>query len=222
MKLNFLNFNQEQYYLKKIFNSCDRNLKILDLGSGLGRNLDLLKSMGFNNLLGADINPEMVNTVLSKGFECVLVNDLSFEEKKWDIILMSHLIEHFDHQSLQKFIESYINLLTPEGKLVISTPLLNQSFYNDFDHIKPYNPLGLQMVFGSEVEQIQLQSKTTLRLKELYFYRLPWRLQWHSTFYLPNQQRWPHWINRMGRLFYALSLGRLGTKSGWIGCFELT
>jgi len=220
MPFKLLQFNQEQYFLKRLFGQFDRKIQILDLGCGTGRNLELLRGMGFKNIVGADINPKMVDAVVEKGFNGLLASHLSHASGQWDVILMSHLIEHFEYRELQKCIEVQIQTLKQGGKLVISTPLLTSTFYNDFDHIKPYNPLGLQMVFGERIEQVQTQSLLSLTLKELYFYKLPWRLQWHSTFYLANQPRWPHWFNRVGRVLYACSRGRLGVKSGWIGSFQ--
>ena len=221
MLISLLRFNQEQHYLVRVLSKCSRNARVLDLGCGAGRNLELLREMGFKNIVGADINPDMISLATSKGFECDHAASLSFEGGQWDIIIMSHLIEHFQYEPLQKFIESHANTLLVGGRLIISTPLLTQAFYNDFDHIKPYNPIGLKMMFGSQVEQIQVQSNLHLELKDLYFYKLPCRLQWFSTFYLPGQQRWPHWINSIGRIMYCLSRGIVGVKSGWIGSFEL-
>jgi SAM-dependent methyltransferase len=221
MPISPLQFNQEQHYLVLVLSKFSRNARVLDLGCGSGRNLELLRQMGFANIVGADINPDMISIATSKGFECIHSASLSFEAEQWDIIIMSHLIEHFQYEPLLKFIESHVRTLLVGGHLIISTPLLTQSFYNDFDHIKPYNPLGLKMMFGSQVEQIQVQSKIHLELKDLYFYQLPWRLQWFSTFYLPGQQRWPHWINSIGRILYCLSRGIVGVKSGWVGSFQL-
>jgi len=61
---------------------------------------------------------------------------------------MSHIIEHFAPHDLLPFIDSYLHRLQPGGRLIICTPLLTKNFYNDFDHVKPYQPVGIGMVFG--------------------------------------------------------------------------
>ena len=62
---------------------------------------------------------------------------------QYDVLVMSHIIEHFQYQDLIKFIESYLGCLKTGGLLLIATPVMNPSFYDDFDHVKPYTHIGI-------------------------------------------------------------------------------
>lgn len=214
-------FNDERRTLRRILSTNNREAHILDVGCGRGRNLSLIREMGFSNVVGIDINPAMVKLCREQGFASYLNTEVSAWTRKWDVILMSHIVEHFEYRNLQDFVEGYLGYLQENGTLIISTPLPSDTFYNDFDHIKPYCPMGFQMAFGPSGEQIQAQGKWILKLEDLGFYRLPWRMQWHSTFYIPGRSRWPHFVNRLGRLAFFLSFGRLGSKAGWIGRFRV-
>lgn len=214
-------FSDEQCVLRSILDAYDRSAHIIDVGCGLGRNLSLIREMGFTNVAGVDINPAMVRHCREQGFDCYLSSEVTVRTRKWDVVLMFHIVEHFDYRSLQDFIEGYLRLLQESGSIIISTPLPSDTFYNDFDHIKPYCPKAFQMAFGFSDEQIQSQGKWILELDELRFYRLPWRMQWHPTFYIRGKSRWPHFVNRVGRLVFFLSAGRLGRKAGWVGRYKV-
>jgi predicted SAM-dependent methyltransferase len=63
---------------------------------------------------------------------------------------MSHVIEHFSPKDLIPFLDDYLDRLKVGGRLVIAIPLLTPYFYDDFDHVKPYHPMGILMVFCAD------------------------------------------------------------------------
>ena len=213
--------NHEHRELARLLSRIDRDSRVLEVGCGTGRNLDLLRSMGFARLLGVDRNPDLITGVLARGFTCVTPEQLDDTCKEpFDLIVMSHIVEHFTHDALLGFIETYVGRLRVGGLLVVVTPLPNSVFYNDFDHVRPYLPMGFLMVFGDALAQVQYQSRVVLRLRDLRIYRCPFRLQFFRTLYMTGATSLPLWVNRALRLVFTLSGGLIGQRIGWIGLYE--
>lgn len=217
-----LEYSHEQIELGCIFRGISSDALIIDVGCGKGRNLEALRRLGFSNVIGVDVNPELVQIVKQKGYSGLTAQefDARFKGTYADVILLSHIVEHFEYRPLLDFLGTYLDRLKVGGSMVVVTPLMSDMFYNDFDHVKPYLPLGFSMVFARETEQIQGQSDHVLSLQDIRFYRAPFRLQWYRVFYVPGASTWPLWINRVLRLLFLLSKGGVGRRSGWIGKFR--
>lgn len=217
-----LEYSHEQTELLRICRDIPSGALIVDVGCGKGRNLDLLKEAKFLNVIGVDANPALVRHVKEKGRAALTDEEFlrQVSQRSVDVLLMSHIIEHFDHQALLEFVETYLEKLKVGGTLIVVTPLMSEMFYNDFDHVRPYLPMGFTMVFGETLEQVQYQSDHVLILDDLRFYRAPFRIQWHRALYLSGQVAWPFWVNRVFRLVFLLSRGSIGKRAGWIGKFR--
>lgn len=217
-----LEYSHEQIELLRVCRGIPSGALIVDVGCGQGRNLDLLKEARFRNVIGVDVNPMLVQHVKEKG-GIALTNEEFIRQVprcSVDVLLMSQIIEHFDHRALLEFVETYLEKLKIGGTLIVVTPLMSETFYNDFDHVRPYLPMGFAMVFGKTLEQVQYQSDHVLVLDDLRFYRAPFRIQWHRALYLSDQAVWPFWVNRLFRLVFLLSRGGIGRRAGWIGKFR--
>lgn len=213
-------FSDERRRLIRLLRSIDRNTPVLDVGCGYGRNLSLMREIGFTNLAGVEINPALAARVRAQGFKCYRPEEIEGHDDRYGMLLMSHIIEHFEYISLKAFLDRYILCLRNGGMLVIATPLFHEAFYNDFDHVKPYLPFGINMVFGLEAAQVQFQSERVLKLEAIDFFKDQWRVRFHPAIYKPRSQAWPIQLNRLLKLVFVLSGGLLGRKVGWIGCYR--
>ena len=193
--------------------------RLLDVGCGYGRNLNTAKNI-CGICIGVDINPEIVQANKEKGFECYLPETLP-RDVKFDIILMSHVIEHFSPKDLLEFMDRYLDLLNSGGDLIIATPLMSSYFYDDFDHIKPYQPAGILSVFGNENSQVQYHSRHKLKLADLWFRRSYYRISYYRSRYFPSiMGRVGTMLEFFSALLSFVFIGRLGYVDGWMGVFK--
>ncbi len=213
-------FSDEQRRLTRLLRPLDRNTPVLDVGCGYGRNLLLMRQLGFTNLAGVEINPVLAAEVRAKGFQCYSPEEIQGHDNSYGALLLSHIIEHFEHVNLKEFLERYLRCLRKDGTLVIATPLFHDAFYNDFDHVKPYLPLGVNMVFGEGTAQVQFQSSTLLRLEAIDFFKDQLRVRFHPAIYSRGSQAWPIQLNRLLKLIFVLSGGKIGRKIGWLGRYR--
>jgi len=189
--------------------------KILDVGCGQGRYLIPLSEK--NSVIGVDISQSQLNDLSTRGFNVIHLDDIKVLNADFDFILMSHIIEHITPDNIIDFLDRYINFLKPDGKLIIATPLLYDEFYDDYDHIKPYTPKALQILF-SDYSQQAYKPDNRLTLKSLWIRKWPYIFRvW------PNDNNWHRIIKRImnrGLLYiYRMSGGSIGRVTGWVGEF---
>ncbi|OGI20888.1 MAG: hypothetical protein A2287_06125 [Candidatus Melainabacteria bacterium RIFOXYA12_FULL_32_12] len=212
----------EEKNLKKILANFDRNIAILDVGCGFGYKIKLLKKFGFKNILGIEKNQFLVKKCQDNRLNVIGVEDFreNYQNKKFDLIVMSHIIEHFQYEDLKEFLEFYLDFLEDNGHLLILSPLYQENFYDDFDHVKPYHPLGIEMVFGNKNSQVQFYSKYTLKLVDLYYRREPFRLKFYRALVIETGNKLPEFINIILAFLFRFSFGTIGRPTGWLGLFK--
>jgi 2-polyprenyl-3-methyl-5-hydroxy-6-metoxy-1,4-benzoquinol methylase len=100
----------------------DKNTsRILDIGCGDGFLLDKLNQQGFKNLFGID--PYLENEIQKKDYKIrkESIEGLVSEQCKFDIIILSHVFEHFE-EPLESLKNIY-KLLDRSGFLILRTPI---------------------------------------------------------------------------------------------------
>jgi SAM-dependent methyltransferase len=193
--------------------------RILDVGCGFGRSLELLTSEGYQ-IEGVEVNHTIVEDVRSRGYSCYTPEELSSKANSYDALLFSHIIEHFSPSDLLKFMEIYLDLLKPEGFIVVATPLEGPMFFDDFDHIRPYHPTGFNMVFGSAPAQVQYQGRNRLKLEDIWFRRTPFRQKYARSLYIQGGSRLPILNNLLLGLLFHVSFGLIGRTTAWVGLYR--
>ncbi len=194
--------------------------RILDVGCGYGRNVRLLRDAGFD-VLGVEVNEQIVRANREAGLACIGVDEFARTQEEFDLLLMSHVIEHFAPAALVPFMDSYLDRLAPGGALVIATPLLGPFFYDDFDHVKPYHPIGLMMVFGEGEAQVQYYARNRLALEDVWVRRSPLRLGHGRGRYVGSWRARARQVGDFaGALLFRATGGLIGTADGWVGLFR--
>jgi SAM-dependent methyltransferase len=198
---------------------CDVESTILDVGCGFGRNIKLLNDHGYQNITGIEINAEIVAHNNNHNMLCLTPVEFDQQHNQYDLILMSHVIEHFSPADLVSFLDHYLCRLKSDGHLIIVTPLMSDSFYEDFDHIKPYSAASILSVFGGEDTQIQYYSENKLRLLKLWFRMKPLHFNSHRN-NLGVARLFLQASNLCAALLFCLTKRFIGKADGWLGVFK--
>jgi len=126
-----------QLQLGRIFiQHPEKKLKILDIGSGPGDALLAAKAVFSHSELFA-IEPDQYSHPFLKKLGvhvydfAINADRFSQMKQKFDIILCSHLIEHFNAQELIDIIRGLKNILENEGIIILEVPYVDIAKYRD-------------------------------------------------------------------------------------------
>jgi SAM-dependent methyltransferase len=152
--------------------------QILDLGSGRGEWLELLKEQGIS-AYGVDTNERLITSSKERALHVICANALDhlkrLSEQSLSVITAFHLVEHLAFDELQKLVEEAHRILLPGGLLILETPnpenilVGTSTFYIDPTHQKPIPPdllAFLPKYYGfSPVKILRLQKGFNLKPK---------------------------------------------------------
>lgn len=208
------------YFFSKYFNKHKKECQVLDVGCGYGKKLIALHQTGYQ-VLGVDVNPYIVEANQKQDLACITVEDFFQLTEEFDVILMSHIIEHFNPTDLKDFMDAYLDRLKVGGYLIIATPLLTDYFYDDFDHIKPYSPVAIMNVFGKTAFQVQYYSRNKLSLTDLKFRKRHYKFTFVRGKYVRSATtKFYQVIEFISTLLCLVSLGFLAKKMAGLGFLE--
>jgi len=196
----------------------DGCMRVLDVGCGYGEKIKLLQSLGFD-VVGIDINPDTVHVNLETGYRCLSLQDFTRSSDLYDLIIMSHIIEHFAPKDLLEFMDSYLGYLKVGGYLLIATPLPSGVFFYDFDHIKPYPPEALDEIFVQNHPQIQFISKYQLELIDIKKRKRSFLIG-RSVYWRMKRPKLLEFAQDITGRLYRYSCGAIGQTDGWLGLYR--
>ncbi|OYT55957.1 MAG: hypothetical protein B6U76_04735 [Desulfurococcales archaeon ex4484_217_2] len=160
----------------------DKKVKILVLGSGLGHEVWALNRMGYNNVLGVDIDTVQVEIAKSMGINCVCADALEFLEKSretYDAILAFNFLEHFDLGNALKLCRLCYLRLSKGGVLILLTPnaanpLAMRNIYSDLTHkigaftevsiVQLLNLVGFNRIILCNVKTFGLKDRKLIKM----------------------------------------------------------
>ena len=152
----------------------DRSIRILDIGCGNGSFLIGLKNRGYINVFGIDLDDDVINVARKNGIECKKQDALTFFPNcKYDVIYMSHVLEHLPKEHVIRFLTHVReNLLTDKGIFIVKVPNAQSNTdcywaYEDFTHNTLFTSGSLDYVLKSagfcEVQFIDIDGTSDSR-----------------------------------------------------------
>jgi pseudaminic acid biosynthesis-associated methylase len=111
VKLTGLEYND---IFLDFFQDLDRNLTILELGCNVGNNLSILRSLGFTNLHGLDINSKAIDIAKSRYSDIHFYNSsiesCEFPARNFDLVFTAGVLIHINPVTLPDIIKKILSL----------------------------------------------------------------------------------------------------------------
>jgi len=137
--------------------NVEKTSAILDLGCGYGSFLYFLQSKKYINVTGVDISTQEIALCekIFNSYNFVREDILKFvsnTEQKFDVVYLSHVVEHIKKKDLFVFLEGVKRILNDQGIFVIVAPNSAAYFnaaanrYGDWTHEIGFTELSLRQV----------------------------------------------------------------------------
>jgi ubiquinone/menaquinone biosynthesis C-methylase UbiE len=187
----------------------------LEVGAGKGNFVRQVYSEWPNALVGAvDISYLLVRQLRDAGILAVCgdARQIPFGSDLFDVVNCSHLIEHFDYKDVKSVLDELVRTAVPGGFIVIRTPLLWRSFYDDLDHVRPYSATAILNYFREDL-QAQAVSKHRVELDSIWYRYSPVYL---VDYYYKGHNRLVRWINaQLRKAFDVFGFPRAPNPTGY-------
>jgi len=200
-----------------------KRLRVLDFGCGLGKFLDCFRQLGLE-VVGVDMNLDYVARARERGYTALPPEEFfDSTEASFDVVFLSHLVEHVAPDDLVDLIPKLCARLAPKGCLVMLTPTPGDRFYHDFSHIRPYLPQSIRHAFGTTGMPISFGEAGLLELTDIYFFRDPYRTRGWRSFYVGKglKRGFTRAVNAAFDFLWRVSGGRIGVQASWLGVYRI-
>lgn len=144
---------------ERYFDLIENKNSILDIGCGRGEFLLELKERGKENLLGIDLNSDMVKTAREKGLDIIHGDAIAYlqsdSQRKFDAIFSSQVIEHLTPPQIIDLVKGAYEHLEDNGVLIMETVnpqalyTLGMAYAMDLTHVQPVHPFTIEFILNS-------------------------------------------------------------------------
>ncbi len=140
----------------KVILPKNKDVKILDIGCGVGRFLKYLQENGYKNIYGVEIGKEQNQFLKDKGFDIYQFDIIEFlknTKEKFNFVSMFDVLEHFTKEEIVELLPLLKNILNDNGILVIRVPNGEAMFkggimYGDFTHETFFTARSMKQIFN--------------------------------------------------------------------------
>jgi len=165
-----------------LIKSRSKDISIFEVGTYLGHNLKWLKSMGFTNLHGIELDP--ISCKIGQKYSGVqdiqsgdVMDYLSLIENKFDLIIMKAVLEHIERNEVPRLLSLLHKSLRPGGQIIITVPnmdwlLAGHERYMDATHRMGFTRESLGAVMRLYFSNVEVEPFDTQTFQGRHgFYR---------------------------------------------------
>lgn len=141
--------------LKNILSGEPKNLKVLDVGTGLGDFIEVLKESlpGYNSIIGIDTEQGTVDKAIEKNrdrrieFMRMSGENIEFEDNSIDVISISNTLHHLPNK--EKVLHEIKRVVKQNGIIIINEMISDNQSEKQFSHVAVHHLQGeLDTLFG--------------------------------------------------------------------------
>ena len=165
----FSNIQEAPWYrsfLNPVINQIGRGGKLLDIGTGSGKLIQILATQNNIDCVGVDTNSEMLAEAKKKlaNIDAELIkikanSKLPFENNTFDYITICNVLFHLKHEDIDKMLKDAQGLLKKEGKIIVLTPTGAGSTTKLSKHYLALNNLGIYIWFNATKTRAKIWAK---------------------------------------------------------------
>jgi len=144
----------------------NKNIRILEIGSGYGAFGYFLQKVGYINYIGIDASESQVKEAIRLGIKNIILYDLieyinTLEDNCLDMLIALDVIEHFTKEELTHLINSMYRVVKKDALIIThqpngESPFSNGIRYGDFTHELSFTASSISQIFlSSGFETVQ-------------------------------------------------------------------
>jgi ubiquinone/menaquinone biosynthesis C-methylase UbiE len=125
--------------------------KVLDVGCGLGRMLELLSKIDGVKACGIDMNSELVSHCRKKGLDVKRgsILKIPFRNGEFDVVVCWNIFEHLERNEILTAPEEILRVTKKGGKIIIRAPAFDPGFWDTPDHTYPVSMAKVGRMFNN-------------------------------------------------------------------------
>ncbi len=137
---NFFSYIQETpwyfQFLSPVVDEIDNHTKLLDIGTGSGKLLQLAVSEKNVNAIGIDTNESMLKEATKKvqntGIKLLKIeaaDTYPFNDNSFDVITICNVLFNLNQQAVDHILTESVRLLKDQGRIIVLTPTGKGNFF---------------------------------------------------------------------------------------------
>jgi SAM-dependent methyltransferase len=130
---------------------ADTSMSVLEIGCGTGLFLRYLKSQGYSDIVGVDMDVQLGDALADLDSCEIYLDDISnilstkLSGRRFDRIVMLDVAEHLQMHVLTDLMKALSKHMKPNGRLLLRVPNVEspwglKMFFGSFDHVTPLGP----------------------------------------------------------------------------------